>query len=154
MSILIRLEQALERRPWIVTALLSWTLVMIGVTAVVLVFAKTAEPPPPILTLAQEREAVSPPPETPLSIAQRWSPVRLPAMPATLLSPVALVAVRPPQAVDENEPGTEVAAPVRVLQPAPRRARVAQKAEARGQLCARHGLRQVWVSSTRWRCKR
>jgi hypothetical protein len=151
--ILQRLHDVLAdpaRRPWIELGLVLWTLLMVGV--ILVAFApspasrektqKTAgifSIPAQVVGEVLPPEPVRPPPLERVTFRERWSPVSLPAMPAATVTPVTLVA--PPPMRPVVEPETE-------LEPEPPR-----KAKARG-VCERHGLRKVWVSDRRWRCRR
>jgi hypothetical protein len=145
------------RRPWIELALVLWTLLMLGAILVALSpspasmekivsYEAISSMPAPlgeVLPSEPVRSPIAPPVER-VTFRERWSPVSLPAMPATTVTPVALVA--PPPMLRVPEP---VADPVRELQPEPAPA----KAKARG-VCERHGLKKTWVSDRRWRCRR
>jgi hypothetical protein len=148
-----RLSTMLETSPWIQVALAGWTLLMLGVVLLVIAGALASQPLPKVAAVGEVRppEPVHPPP-TPLiervTFRERWSPVQLPALPATLVTPVTLAAPPPmlpaPVAL-LPQPGIEPGTPVRII---PR------KVERKAGTCERHGLRKVWVSDRRWRCRR
>jgi hypothetical protein len=159
----------LAKSPWISPILAAWTLVMLGVILVALSPSPASKPAlPKVQAPGQEGvaaeggvlppEPIRPPPVERVTFRERWSPVSLPALPATTVTPVTLVAPPPMRAEPaaavallpqpEIEPGT----PVRIIprKQAPGREGVERKAGT----CERHGLRKVWVSDRRWRCRR
>jgi hypothetical protein len=149
------------RRPWIELALVLWTLLMLGVILVALSPSPASSPmektlpseavssiPAPAGEVLPPEPVRSPTVSAPtverVTFRERWSPVVLPALPATTVTPVALVA--PPPMLRAREP---VAEPVRELQPEP----APLKVKARG-VCERHGLKKVFLNRYRWRCRR
>jgi hypothetical protein len=153
-----RLEQFITRywsdpacRPWFEAGLIVWTLLMLGVILLALAPSTASKPVAKVATVGEVRppEPVrppsplgrEPPPVERVTFRERWSPVALPAMPATTVTPVVLVAPRPPQPVPEQ---------IRIV---PREIETPKNVKARD-VCGRHGLRKVWVSDRRWRCRR
>jgi hypothetical protein len=143
---------------WLGLGLMLWALLMLGAILVALSSSPASQPAPAKVAAVGPTlppVPVRPPPIERVTFRERWSPVSLPAMPAATVTPVTLVApppMRPEPAhvallpQPEIEPGT----PVRII---PRE--VERKAKTRGSgTCERHGLRQVWVSDRRWRCRR
>lgn len=94
---------------------------------------------PPLVTVAVATEGVRRVAMDTRTFTARWIPV-------SNMPPMQLAAVRQPGEI------TPVESTVPVPQPRLQRAEPARRDPQ--DLCARHKMRKVWVSSKRWRCRR